>query len=77
MLLLPDTELANAREIAEKTRQLVRFLKIPHAGSDIDEFVTISAGVCNLIPEKNQSPSNLPNRLINSCTLPNTKTETV
>ncbi len=44
-------------EIAEKTRQLIRILKIPHKGSSIDKFVTISAGVCTLIPVINQSPS--------------------
>ena len=57
VLLLPGTDQDSAMEIAEKTRQLIRVLKIPHKGSSIDEFVTISAGVCTLIPEINQSPS--------------------
>jgi len=43
--------------IAEKVRQTIRDLKIPHAASKVDKYITISAGVCSMVPEMNQSPS--------------------
>lgn len=43
--VLPVTPLEGARHIAEKIRRAVRKLTIPHAGSEVDPFVTLSLGV--------------------------------
>jgi diguanylate cyclase (GGDEF)-like protein len=48
MLLLPDTDLAGARHVAESTRLAIRALRVEHAGSTL--AVTISLGVCEHRP---------------------------
>lgn len=49
-ILLPETDQAGAREIAEQIRRTVEGLQIPHIGSKIADFVTISLGVATTIP---------------------------
>ncbi|WP_390621380.1 diguanylate cyclase [Yersinia frederiksenii] len=44
--LLPDTELAGAMDIAETIRLQILEQKIPHSGSLVYPFVSISLGVC-------------------------------
>ncbi|RDE22737.1 diguanylate cyclase [Motiliproteus coralliicola] len=53
-LVLADTE--NSLAMAEKCRAAVLALQIPHEYSEISEFVTISVGVCTLIPEAGDKP---------------------
>jgi diguanylate cyclase (GGDEF)-like protein len=43
--ILPQTELAGAMVIAERIRQSVMGLKVPHQGSTVAECVTVSIGV--------------------------------
>jgi len=43
--VLPRTSLAEAREVAERIRQAVQALQIPHAGADTLGVVTVSVGV--------------------------------
>jgi diguanylate cyclase (GGDEF)-like protein len=50
-VLLPRTDLAGAMTVAEKMRQAVRDLHIPHAGNPAG-IVTISAGVAALAPTR-------------------------
>ncbi|MBN1777566.1 MAG: diguanylate cyclase [Clostridiales bacterium] len=57
--ILPNTDADNAFIIAEKMRQNVMSLKIPHAFSDVEEIVTISAGVATKFPAKNVSSAGL------------------
>jgi diguanylate cyclase (GGDEF)-like protein len=45
-VVLPDTSTANAMRLAERTRQAVREVKVPHSGQTIG--VTISIGVAQL-----------------------------
>jgi diguanylate cyclase (GGDEF)-like protein len=45
-VVLPDTSTANAMRLAERTRQAVREIKVPHGGQTIG--VTISIGVAQL-----------------------------
>jgi diguanylate cyclase (GGDEF)-like protein/PAS domain S-box-containing protein len=54
VLLLPDTDDATAISLAEEARRAIKDLEIPHAGSDISDFVTVSAGVSSLVPEIGQ-----------------------
>jgi len=55
VILLPDTELENAENIAGKIRKNVEDLRIEHRDSEISDFVTISLGVASKIPEINDS----------------------
>jgi diguanylate cyclase (GGDEF)-like protein len=48
-VLLPETEVADAVELAERIRHAVRNLKIEHTGTEAG-FVTLSAGVDTLSP---------------------------
>jgi diguanylate cyclase (GGDEF)-like protein len=48
--LLPDTEIAGALTIGEGMRQNVKNLQIPHAQSLAADYVTISAGIANIVP---------------------------
>ena len=50
MLLLPDTDLAGARHVAESTRLAIKALRVEHAGSSFE--VTLSLGVCEHRPER-------------------------
>lgn len=43
--LLPDTDYDGCRQIAEKMRQKIEQLRIPHVGSDAHSVVTMSFGV--------------------------------
>ncbi|AZN38132.1 diguanylate cyclase [Iodobacter ciconiae] len=43
--LLPETSLAGAYIVAERIRQTVLSLKMPHYASSISEFVTVSMGI--------------------------------
>ncbi len=45
VILLPDTDIEGCRQIAEKMRQKIELLRIPHAGSKAHSVVTISFGV--------------------------------
>jgi len=48
-----------ARHIAEKIRQDVEQLNIPHKRSIISDYVTISIGMASVIPNKGNSPQKL------------------
>jgi diguanylate cyclase (GGDEF)-like protein len=45
VIILSGTPAAGALHIAEEIRNAVRQLEIPHAGSQVDRFVTVSLGV--------------------------------
>ncbi|MCP5455385.1 MAG: diguanylate cyclase [Thermotogae bacterium] len=55
VILLPDTRLENAEDIAGKIRKNVEDLRIEHRDSEISDFVTISLGVASKIPEINDA----------------------
>lgn len=44
-VILPKNNLAGARQHAEKIRQAVQMKKIPHQGSQVSEYVSLSLGV--------------------------------
>ncbi|WP_168203182.1 sensor domain-containing diguanylate cyclase [Marinobacter fonticola] len=56
-LILPQTE--NASEVAEACRAAVEGLAIPPASESTMHSVTISAGVCTIIPQADRTPENL------------------
>ena len=48
-LILPDTDLGGATQIAEQARAAVASLKIPHAHSSASPYVSISCGISDLV----------------------------
>lgn len=52
MLVLGNTALDDALTIAERTRQLIEDLAIPHKGSSTDSIVTLSCGVAGAVPQR-------------------------
>ncbi|KMT63810.1 diguanylate cyclase [Catenovulum maritimum] len=59
VVLLPETDLPSAVEIAETMRQAVEELKIPHEYNPASDHITISLGVWSVIPDLDTSPLTL------------------
>lgn len=49
-VILPNTALPGAVTVAELLGEAVKALDLPHRGSKIDEYVTLSVGVSTLVP---------------------------
>lgn len=58
-VILPQTSQRGGFQVAEKIREAVKGLEIPHPHSPVSDHVTISVGVSSLIPHKNCSPKTL------------------
>lgn len=58
-VILPDTDSAGARIVGEKIRSVIEGLEIPHSGSKISPWVTISVGTATIIPNLNSTPFEL------------------
>ena len=56
VLVLPETDEAAARHIAERCRQQVRQQRIPHERSAVSSLLTISLGVGTLVPGAHDRP---------------------
>jgi len=59
VVLLPETSLKNAEQVAEHIRQQVLQLAVPHQASDAAQIVTISLGVAGLVPSPGQASQQL------------------
>lgn len=59
VLLLPETGLLAARQIAETLVRDVQALGLPHTASDVADVVTVSAGVSALMPHHGDSGQQL------------------
>jgi diguanylate cyclase (GGDEF)-like protein len=57
--VLPDADSISARMVAETMRASVLALQMLHEGSQVERFVTISAGVATIYPSAEESPSSL------------------
>jgi len=57
--ILPNTSLAGAGQVAEGMREAVAGLKVPHAKSDVSDWVSISLGVAHCQPPGTISPDEL------------------
>lgn len=51
VVILPNTNQAGAIMVAERIREAIKKLSIPHSASEISDRVTISLGIASLIPE--------------------------
>ena len=60
--ILPGTEIDGAIRFAEKMREKIESLKIPHPDSKVSEYVTISLGVAAIVPDISSEP--LPSKLM-------------
>lgn len=59
-VILPNTDLEGAIQVAEMIRQAIKQLNIFHAASKISDYLTLSLGIASQIP----SPKTLPDELI-------------
>jgi diguanylate cyclase (GGDEF)-like protein/PAS domain S-box-containing protein len=50
VMLLPETDAKSAVQLAEKCKQLISDAMIPHRGSKLGAYLTVSQGVTTLIP---------------------------
>jgi len=58
-MLLPSTDKDGALIVAEALRQSVEALEIENKGSEVYGIITISAGVCSVIPERDDRVEDL------------------
>jgi len=58
-VILPNTDAAGAAIVAAQMQANVRALQIPHASSQVAEFVTLSLGVATTIPHHQLSSATL------------------
>ena len=59
VLLLPNTEAHTIVVLAEKIRESIESMEIPHEFSGVSQYVTVSIGVASVIPEVGQLSSTL------------------
>jgi diguanylate cyclase (GGDEF)-like protein len=58
-VVMPHTDAQGAIKVADSIRQAVADLQIPHQGSQVAEFVTVSIGIATAMPFHKISPSSL------------------
>ena len=58
-ILLPALTVETAGDIAERVRQAVAALELPHLGWGVGQIVTISCGACSLVPQEGIAPRDL------------------
>ncbi|MGF6953402.1 diguanylate cyclase (GGDEF)-like protein/PAS domain S-box-containing protein [Neobacillus sp. B4I6] len=58
-IILPETVINDACIVAEKIRSTVEELHIPHVGSNVSKFLTVSVGAATIIPDFNSNPEDL------------------
>lgn len=56
MLVLPETDEAAAKTVADRCRQLILKEQIIHANSPVGQLLTISLGVATIIPNSDDDP---------------------
>lgn len=56
-IILPNTSITGALQVAESLRQAILTLAIPHAKSPVSSVVTLSWGVAGTLPNLDQSPA--------------------
>ena len=59
VVVLPDTDLAGGREVAETMHRTVRDMKLRHKGARGRDYLTISAGVASGIPRRGRGAAEL------------------
>jgi diguanylate cyclase (GGDEF)-like protein len=55
-VLLPNTSLEGAVEVAKKIQVQIKALQLPHQRSGVSQYVTVSFGVASMIPAETKTP---------------------
>jgi diguanylate cyclase (GGDEF)-like protein len=55
-VLLPNTSLEGALEVAKKIQVQIKALQMPHQRSEVSQYVTVSFGVASMIPTEATTP---------------------
>ncbi len=50
-VILPNTNSQGALSVAEEIKEVISLLKIPHLRSQVSQYVSLSLGVANIIPD--------------------------
>ncbi|MBD1913487.1 MULTISPECIES: diguanylate cyclase [unclassified Leptolyngbya] len=58
-IILPRTDVPGAIRVAERLRDAIQHLAIPHAQSKVSASITVSIGISALVPSPQTSPDNL------------------
>lgn len=58
-IILPNTDAFGGLTVAEEIRKKIKSLQIPHAGSLVNKYVTLSLGLATIIPHLETSPEQL------------------
>jgi diguanylate cyclase (GGDEF)-like protein len=61
VIMLPNTDIAGARAVARAALDAVSQLHLPHAASPVTDYVTVSIGVADVVPERGSVPATLIN----------------
>jgi diguanylate cyclase (GGDEF)-like protein/PAS domain S-box-containing protein len=61
-VILPETDLCGANVVANRILTAISALQIPHKGSHINKFVTVSIGVATTMPDMASEPVDLINK---------------
>ena len=59
VIVLSNTDAEGAANLAERVKRTIAALKIPHSTSDVSSYVTISMGVCSMVPTLTVLPESL------------------
>lgn len=61
VMLLPNTNIEGAYQVAQRVSNAINTLKIPHKSSLVEDFVTLSIGIASIIPNENDTSEVLEN----------------
>lgn len=59
-VILPETDVNDAKQIAEKIKNRIEEARIPHKDSIVSNYVTASIGVASIIPDAQNIEQSLP-----------------
>lgn len=58
-VILPETDGKGARIVSENIRKSIEYLCIPHEGSQVSDYVTVSIGIGTVIPTRKEKMAQL------------------
>lgn len=59
VMLLPNTSLEGARDVAQHIQTYVQALQVSHQQSKVSQYVTVSFGITSVIPTESITPEQL------------------
>lgn len=58
-LILPDTNADGVLQVAQQILEQIRMLNLPHSGSTVSQYVTLSLGIATIVPKVDQNATTL------------------